>query len=59
MKIDLTDQQRQNLITFLQRVQLTGAEVPAYLEIANALNKEFIDKLKNNSKKDGDNHNQS
>ena len=46
MKIDLTDQQRQNLISLLQRVQLTGAEVPAYVELVKALNQPFLDKIK-------------
>lgn len=41
MSIELTKEQRDNLIAFLNRVQLTGAEVPAYLEIVQALNKPF------------------
>lgn len=45
MKIELTTKQHANLTEFLKRVSLTGAEVPAFLEIAQALNKEFIDKL--------------
>lgn len=48
MSIELTKSQRENLILFLQRVQLTGAEVPAYLEIVKALNEPFL--------KDADNH---
>lgn len=41
MKIELTAQQRSNLIIFLQRLNLTGAEVPSYLEIVAALNAPF------------------
>lgn len=42
--IQLTDLQRKNLIGFLNRVQLTGAEVPAYLEIVDSLNAPFLKK---------------
>lgn len=52
MQIDLTDQQRQNLVIFLQRVSLTGAEVPAYVELVKALNQPFLDKIKPLNKKD-------
>jgi hypothetical protein len=45
MKIELTEKERANLIVFLQRVNLTGAEVPAYVEIVSALNKPFLDKI--------------
>lgn len=38
MKIDLTKLQISNLQTFLQRVDLKGSEVPAFIEIVNALN---------------------
>jgi hypothetical protein len=38
MKIELTEQQLKNLQAFLQRVDLKGAEVPAYVEIMNMLN---------------------
>ena len=41
MQINLTIEQRKNLIVFLNRVQMSGAEVPAYLEIVNALNEPF------------------
>jgi hypothetical protein len=41
LSIELTKEQREILIAFLNRVQLTGAEVPAFLEVANALNKPF------------------
>lgn len=40
-KIEFTKEQLHNLKEFLNRVQLTGAEVPAFLEVANALNKPF------------------
>lgn len=46
IKIEFTKEQLHNLKEFLKRVQLTGAEVPAYLEIAEALNKPFVEKLK-------------
>ena len=39
MKIEFTDEQRDNLATFLQRVSLTGKEVPAYIAIVEAINK--------------------
>lgn len=45
MKIEFTENERANLITFLQRVQLTGAEVPAYIEIVSAINKPFLEKI--------------
>ena len=51
MGIKLTEKQRENLVNFLMRVQLTGAEVPAYLEVAEQLNKPFRDDLKNNNLK--------
>ena len=38
MKIELTEQQLNNLQVFLQRVDLKGNEVPAYVEIIQALN---------------------
>lgn len=38
-KIDLTDVQLNNLITFITRTQLTGTEVPAYNELINVFNK--------------------
>lgn len=47
MNIELTEKQRENLIVFLQRVDLKGSEVPAYMEIAAALNKPFEDAIKN------------
>ena len=50
MKIKLTIKQRDNLILFLQRVRLVGAEVPLYLEIAEVLNRDFINKLKDKHK---------
>lgn len=43
MKIELTEQQLNNLQVFLQRLDLKGNEVPAFVEIMNALNKPVID----------------
>jgi len=37
MEIKLTEQQYNNLKVFLQRVELKGNEVPAFLEIVQAL----------------------
>ena len=33
----MTDQQFQNFQAFMNRVQLTGAEVPAWVEVVNAV----------------------
>ncbi len=44
-EITLTDEQRVNLIKFLQRVQLTGEEVPAYVEIVAVLNKPLLEEM--------------
>ncbi len=46
--IKLTKQQKDSLVAFLQRVQLTGAEVPFYVELVAAINKPFLDTLKEN-----------
>jgi len=35
--IELTQQSKQHLITFLNRTQLVGSEVPAYNEIIRAV----------------------
>jgi hypothetical protein len=43
MKIELTEEQMKNLAVFLQRVQLTGGEVPAYVEIVQAINKPVLE----------------
>jgi hypothetical protein len=40
MQYELNENQLKNLFAFLNRVQLTGAEVPAYLELANILFKQ-------------------
>lgn len=50
--ITLTDEDKNNLITFLMRVPLKGEEVPAYVKIVAALNKEFLDSIKENPKND-------
>jgi len=39
LTVELTEKQKQNLLIFLNRVQLSGAEVPAYIEIVQAVNK--------------------
>lgn len=38
MKFELSQEQVKNLITLLKRVNLTGEEVPAYVDIINILN---------------------
>lgn len=37
MKIELTEQDMNNLKLFLERVRLTGGEVPAYARILQAI----------------------
>jgi len=37
MKYELSEQVLNNLIAFLQRTDLKGSEVPAYISILNAL----------------------
>ncbi len=47
MYIELTEQQHKNLLAFLNRINMTGAEVPAYLDILGAINKPLdIDQMK-------------
>ena len=41
MKIELTEQQLNNLQIFLQRVDLKGNEVQAFVEIMQVLNNPF------------------
>ena len=36
MKYEISDQVKNNLLAFLNRVDLKGSEVPAYIEIINA-----------------------
>lgn len=43
--ITLTAKQRENLVKFLQRVELKGFEVPEYVEIVAVLNKPILDEL--------------
>lgn len=38
MKITLTDEQKANLLVFLGRVELNGTEVPAFVDVYNAIN---------------------
>ena len=40
--IGLTEKQKQNLLIFLNRVQLSGAEVPAFVEIMQEINSSSI-----------------
>jgi hypothetical protein len=42
-KYELDDIKKNNLIEFLKRVQLSGAEVPAFNDILLALNKPIKD----------------
>jgi hypothetical protein len=51
MKIEFDDETRKNLIAFLNRVDLIGSEVPAYVEIVEALNKPFLEEVKVDKKK--------
>ena len=45
MKIELTEQQKNNLLLFLERITLTPKEIQAYIEIVKAItNKEAGDK---------------
>lgn len=37
MKYEITDQEKANLIVFLNRVDLKGSEVHAFVELLNAL----------------------
>jgi len=53
MKIELNEAQLKNLAVFLNRIQLTGAEVPAYLEIVQAINKPILDNLKDGKENKG------
>jgi len=43
VKIELTDAQFNNLVTFLNRTQLSGSEVPAYNDLMNLLSKVVSD----------------
>ena len=45
MKIDLTEKELANLKAFISRTQLSGAEVPAYIEIQMKLNNPIIEKV--------------
>lgn len=39
MNIEMNEQEQKILIEFLKRVQLSGAEVPAFVQILNKINK--------------------
>jgi len=49
-----SEEQVKNLAIFLNRVQLTGAEVPAYLEIVRQINKPILDIAKKSSTPNSD-----
>lgn len=38
MQYELSEQVKQNLLVFLNRVELRGSEVGVYIEVVNALN---------------------
>jgi len=46
MKIELTENQMKALSSFLSRVQLQGAEVPAFNDLLNALGKPAVEEKK-------------
>jgi len=46
MKYELSDQVKNNLLIFLQRIDLKGSEVGAYIEIINCLNVQLIEEIK-------------
>lgn len=50
MQIELTEEERTNLATFLQRVNLSGKEVPAYIAIVEAINNAALQKVKEPNK---------
>ena len=41
MKIDINEQQAKNILVFLERAQLSGKEVPAYVELLNVINEQL------------------
>ena len=43
MKYEISEQAKNNLLVFLQRTDLKGNEVPAYVEIINILNNPIIE----------------
>lgn len=43
MKYEISEQVKNNLLVFLQRTELKGNEVPAYVEIINILNNPIIE----------------
>lgn len=43
MKYEISEQVKNNLLVFLQRTDLKGNEVPAYVEIINILNNPIIE----------------
>lgn len=45
-KYELNDIQKNNLVEFMKRVNLTGAEVPAWSDIMVALSRPIVDEEK-------------
>ena len=41
--LEFTEDQMKNLAVFLNRVQLSGAEVPAYIEIVQEINESVLE----------------
>jgi len=52
MKYEINETQLKNLIEMLKRVQLTGAEVPAYVDIINILNNPINEQIEKISEDD-------
>lgn len=50
MKLEFTVEQIKILMVFLNRVQLNGQEVPAFLEIINAINKPVVEEKEKDKK---------
>ena len=52
MKYELSEQIKQNLMVFLNRVELKGSEVIAYVDVVNALSNPIQDNNINLDKKE-------
>jgi tRNA C32,U32 (ribose-2'-O)-methylase TrmJ len=50
VKFQLTNEQMRNLMSFLNRTQLAGQEVPAFMDIINALNKPVVEEKEEDKK---------
>ncbi len=55
MIIKMTDEQRKNLMVFLNRAELKGSEVGAFVELANAINRAQPEEEPNADDVSGDN----